>query len=71
MVGVIGSGTLSRSVLDGDDLSPGCHINVMGSYKLDMQELDEKTVKRAAFIAIDIPEDTAQETGDLITQEYC
>ena len=36
VVGVIGSGTLSRSVLDGDDLSPGCHINVMGSYKLDM-----------------------------------
>jgi len=58
--------TSPRPVLDGDDLLPGCHINAMGSYKLDMQELDEKTVKRAALIATDIPEDTAQEAGDLV-----
>ncbi|SMC64354.1 ornithine cyclodeaminase/alanine dehydrogenase [Desulfocicer vacuolatum DSM 3385] len=58
--------TSPRPVLDGDDLLPGCHINAMGSYKIDMQELDEKTVKRAALIATDIPEDTAAEAGDLV-----
>ena len=58
--------TTSRiPVLNGDDLPPGCHINAMGSYKLDMQELDEKTVRRADCIATDVPRDTLKSSGDL------
>jgi ornithine cyclodeaminase/alanine dehydrogenase-like protein (mu-crystallin family) len=57
--------TSRKPVLDGDDLSPGCHINAMGSYNLDMQELDEKTVNRADRIVTDVPRDTLNASGDL------
>jgi ornithine cyclodeaminase len=57
--------TSRKPVLDGDDLPPGCHINAMGSYKLDMQELDEKTVDRADRIVTDVPRDTLNASGDL------
>jgi len=57
--------TSRKPVLDGDDLPPGCHINAMGSYKLDMQELDEKTVRRADRIVTDVPRDTLKMSGDL------
>lgn len=59
--------TSQRPVLAGENLPPGCHVNAMGSYKIDMQELDEVTVNRAAKIITDIPEDTLKEAGDLIS----
>lgn len=58
--------TSRKPVFNGDDLPPGCHINAMGSYKLDMQELDEKSVNRAELIVTDIPQDTLKEAGDLV-----
>ena len=58
--------TSRKPVLDGDDVPSGCHINAMGSYQLDMQELDEKTVNRAEFIATDVVQDTLQTSGDLV-----
>ena len=61
--------TSRKPVLDGDDVSPGCHINAMGSYTLDMQELDEKTVIRTDCIATDVPRDTSKVAGDLVFLE--
>ena len=58
--------TSCKPVLNGDDVPQGCHINAMGSYKLDMQELDEKTVNRADRIVTDVPRDTLKASGDLV-----
>lgn len=57
--------TSRKPVLYGDDVPPGCHINAMGSYNLDMQELDEKTVNHADRIVTDVHRDTLKASGDL------
>ncbi len=59
--------TTSRNpVFSGRDLSPGAHINGIGSYTPEMQEIDETTVSRAAKIVIDSFEASFKEAGDLI-----
>ncbi len=56
----------SRPVLRGDDLAEGCHLNAVGSFTPQMQEIDERTVLRADKIVCDRAEDTWQVAGDLL-----
>lgn len=57
--------TSSTPVFDGKDLEPGTHINAIGSFKPEMQELDIETVKKA-LVVVDSKEAALIEAGDLI-----
>lgn len=58
--------TSSIPVFDGADLRPGAHVNGVGSYKPDMQEVDCATLRRASKIVVDSREAAMAEAGDLI-----
>ncbi|ORX47438.1 NAD(P)-binding protein [Hesseltinella vesiculosa] len=53
-------------ILKGQWLKPGTHINCVGSYRLDMHEVDEDTVKRATTIVVDSIESCEHEAGELV-----
>ena len=57
--------TSSSPVFDGKELKPGTHINAVGSFTPDMQEIDAETVKKALVI-VDSREAALAEAGDLI-----
>lgn len=57
--------TSSKPVFKGKDVSPGTHINGVGSYTPAMQEVDAETVKRA-LVVVDSREAAWEEAGDLI-----
>jgi alanine dehydrogenase len=52
-------------VFKGEDLPPGVHINAIGSFRPDVQEIDENTVQRAKVV-VDSREFAISEAGDLI-----
>ena len=58
--------TSSKPVFDGKTLPDGCHINAMGAWRPDMQEIDAISIQRAGKIYCDVIADTWQEAGDLI-----
>jgi ornithine cyclodeaminase/alanine dehydrogenase-like protein (mu-crystallin family) len=58
--------TSSTPVFDGHDLRPGAHVNGVGSYKPEMQEIDCVTLRRASKIVVDSREAATAEAGDLI-----
>jgi len=58
--------TSSSPVFNGDDLKPGVHINAIGSFTPQMQEVDETTIRRADKIVVDSREACLAEAGDLI-----
>jgi ornithine cyclodeaminase/alanine dehydrogenase-like protein (mu-crystallin family) len=58
--------TSTTPVFDGADLQPGAHINAVGSYQPDVQEIDCETLRRAACIAVDSREAALAEAGDLL-----
>jgi ornithine cyclodeaminase len=58
--------TSSTPVFNGEDLQPGAHVNGVGSYKPEMQEIDSATLKRASKIVVDSREAALAEAGDLI-----
>jgi ornithine cyclodeaminase/alanine dehydrogenase-like protein (mu-crystallin family) len=58
--------TSSTPVFDGADLRPGAHVNGVGSYKPDMQEIDCGALRRASKIVVDSREAAMAEAGDLI-----
>lgn len=58
--------TSMTPVFDGNDLRRGTHINAIGSYRPDMQEVDVTTVTRASKIVVDSREAAFSEPGDLI-----
>ena len=58
--------TSSQPVFDGGMLPAGCHLNAMGSWRPEMQEIDALSLQRASKIYCDVIEDTWQEAGDLI-----
>ncbi len=53
-------------VFNGDDLKPGVHINGIGSYTHEMQEVDFTTLRRASKIVVDERKAALAEAGDLI-----
>lgn len=64
--GVICAATTSSTpVFDGRLLSPGAHVNGVGSYTLAMREVDEATVSRAR-IFVDSRAACLAEAGDLV-----
>lgn len=57
--------TAHTPVFDGNDLRPGAHVNGIGSYTAQMQEIDATTVQRAR-VFVDSVEAALAEAGDLI-----
>lgn len=57
--------TSSTPVFDGRDLAPGVHINAIGSFTPDMQEVDVATIA-AARVFVDSREAALTEAGDLL-----
>jgi ornithine cyclodeaminase/alanine dehydrogenase-like protein (mu-crystallin family) len=57
--------TSSTPVFDGKDLELGTHINAVGSFTPEMQELDIETVKKS-LVVVDSREAALIEAGDLI-----
>jgi ornithine cyclodeaminase len=63
---VVCAATTSRTpVFDGGDLRPGTHVNGIGSFTPEMQEIDAATVQRAR-VFVDSLEAALAEAGDLI-----
>ncbi|MGH8595467.1 MAG: ornithine cyclodeaminase family protein [Gammaproteobacteria bacterium] len=58
--------TSATPVFDGADLKPGVHVNAVGSFKPDVQEVDCETLKRASKIVVDSREAAMEEAGDLL-----
>jgi ornithine cyclodeaminase len=58
--------TSLHPVFRGDLLPAGCHLNAMGAWRPDMQEIDGLAVQRAEKIYCDVTADTWREAGDLI-----
>lgn len=63
---VICTATTSRKPVFSDaHVKPGTHINAIGAFKPDMQELPEETVSRATIV-VDQVEAVLEEAGDVI-----
>lgn len=63
---VVCTATVSKTpVFKDKDLAPGTHINAVGSYKPDVQEIPAETVRRALLV-VDHRLSALAETGDLI-----
>ena len=63
---VVATATTSPNpIFDGDDLSPGVHINGVGSHAPKMRELDTKTIIRSKIVC-DSVEACLAEAGDLL-----
>ncbi len=58
--------TASIPVFDGNDLRSGSHINAIGAFTPQMQEVDEVTIKRADKIVVDSRKACLAEAGDII-----
>jgi alanine dehydrogenase len=64
---VVCAATNSNSpVFDGADLQKGAHINAIGSYKPEMQEVDITTIRRASKLVVDSRDGVLAEAGDLL-----
>jgi ornithine cyclodeaminase len=55
----------STPVFEGRQLRPGTHVNAIGSYTPEMQEIDAETVLRS-LVVVDSREAVLAETGDLL-----
>lgn len=60
--------TSSTPVFDGHLLKPGAHVNGVGSYTLQMQEVDAVTVQRA-HLFVDSRASALAEAGDLVSAQ--
>lgn len=57
--------TSNEPVFDGEDLMPGAHINAVGSFTPEMQEVDLKTIERS-LVVVDSRQAVMEEAGDLV-----
>ena len=65
---VVVTATSAREpVLRGEWLSPGSHVNAVGSNWAESRELDEAVIIRSSFICVDFLEQARIEAGDLIS----
>lgn len=62
---VVTATSSSSPVFDARDLAPGAHVNAVGSYRPDMQEIDPDVLRRARVV-VDQREAAWQEAGDLV-----
>lgn len=58
--------TSGEPVFDGDLLKPGAHVNAAGANRADRREVDNITVLRSDFIAVDSLDQARLECGDLV-----
>ncbi len=63
---IIAATTSASPVFSGQDIKAGVHINGIGSFKPEMQEIDETAISRADKIVIDSFQAAFAEAGDLI-----
>jgi ornithine cyclodeaminase len=64
---VISCATTSfEPIFDADWVTPGAHVNGVGSYRLDMVEMPPELFGRAACVAVDAREAALEEAGDLV-----
>ena len=57
--------TSTTPVFPGELLAPGSHVNAVGSFRTDMQEVDVETVQRS-LVVVDSREAALAEAGDLV-----
>ncbi len=57
--------TSATPVFNGRDLSPGAHVNAVGSYQPHVQEIDAETILRSRLV-VDAREAALTEPGDLL-----
>ena len=57
--------TSHTPVFAGRDLSPGTHVNAIGAFTPDMQEVDVDTIRRS-LVVVDSREAAMEEAGDLL-----
>ncbi|MDJ0755800.1 MAG: hypothetical protein QNJ45_19900 [Ardenticatenaceae bacterium] len=63
---IVYAATTSKTpVFDGRDLKRGAHVNGVGSFTPEMQEVDEETIIRSLII-VDAVDSVLEEAGDLI-----
>ncbi|MFX0197578.1 MAG: ornithine cyclodeaminase family protein [Candidatus Hodarchaeota archaeon] len=63
---IVCTATVSSTPVFADaEIAPGVHINAIGSYKPDVQEIPEKTVLRSLLV-VDHRESALHEAGDLL-----
>jgi alanine dehydrogenase len=62
---VIAASAAKTPIVMGDWISPGTHINGIGSHTPDARELDEKTIKKSKIV-VDSMEAALREAGDLL-----
>ncbi|NNE67906.1 MAG: ornithine cyclodeaminase [Pyrinomonadaceae bacterium] len=58
--------TSQQPVFDGAKLKAGTHVNGIGSFRPDMQEVDLEVIKRASKVVVDTISGAMSEAGDLI-----
>ncbi|MEC8252591.1 MAG: ornithine cyclodeaminase family protein [Planctomycetota bacterium] len=56
----------SSPVFDGGALAAGAHVNGVGSYRLDMRELDQRAIERAGRVVVDLRASALEEAGELV-----
>jgi ornithine cyclodeaminase/alanine dehydrogenase-like protein (mu-crystallin family) len=61
---VVTATTSAAPVLEGERLRPGTHVNAIGSFRLDMRELDDATIMRSRLV-VDSRDACIAESGDL------
>jgi ornithine cyclodeaminase/alanine dehydrogenase-like protein (mu-crystallin family) len=57
--------TATTPVFNGRDIKPGTHINAVGSFTPEMQEVDTETILRS-LVVVDSRESVLAEAGDLL-----
>lgn len=63
---IIVTATTSKTpVFDGNWVKPGTHLNLIGSFKPDVREVDEKVIKKAKIV-VDQKSAALEEAGDII-----
>ena len=62
---IVTATTATTPVFDGNKLKPGTHVVAIGSFKPNVRELDDATMKRSR-IFVDIPEEAMKEAGDIL-----
>ena len=60
--------TSNTPVLDGDHLARGAHVNGIGSFTVDMREIDERSIARAT-VFVDEVDSALAEAGELVAAE--
>jgi ornithine cyclodeaminase/alanine dehydrogenase-like protein (mu-crystallin family) len=58
--------TSATPIFDADWVEPGTHVNAIGAYRLDMEELPPELFGRAALVAVDSRTAALEEAGDLV-----